>query len=128
MEYLLDTCSFIWLAMIPEKLSAQVQSLINDQGNSFLISDASIWEICLKWKAGKIKLPSPPRMWIFEQRKIWDLRRLVTDIEHYFRVSELPLIHRDPFDRILVAQAMEKNITLLTCDSEIAKYQVAVLW
>lgn len=85
-------------------------------------------EIAFKWLSGKLKLPAPPRTWCEEQAEIWDLERLEISREVIYRSYELPRIHPDPFDRLLVASALENGCTIVTPDRDIARYPVAVLW
>lgn len=124
---LLDTCTFIWLATEPGKLSAAAAAALGASPDISL-SDVSVWEICLKWQAGKIGLPSPPRTWVEEQTRTWILGRLSIEPEHLYRAVELAALHRDPFDRLLVAQALATSATLVTPDPAIAQYPVAVVW
>jgi len=92
------------------------------------LSDVSIWEICTKWQAKKLELPAPPRVWIEEQAKIWQLSRLPISAKACYRSTEIPEVHRDPFDRLLVSQALDESLTLVTPDEWIHKYPVAVVW
>lgn len=92
------------------------------------LSDVSVWEICLKWQARKIGLPASPRTWIAEQVRVWALDRLPIEPEHMVRAVELADLHRDPFDRLLIAQALTHGATLVTPDPAIAQYPVAVVW
>ena len=124
---LLDTCTFIWLASDPSRLSADAVTAIESEVD-ICLSDTSIWEICLKWQAKKIELPSPPRIWISEQVRAWHLKRLPIEQEHLFRSVELSDLHKDPFDRLLVSQALVHRITIVTPDTAIRQYPVAVVW
>jgi PIN domain nuclease of toxin-antitoxin system len=124
---LLDTCTFIWLASDPAKLSPAAAKAI-DRESEIQLSDASVWEICLKWQSKKITLPSPPRTWVSEQLRQWRLQSLAIAPEHLFRCTELPDLHKDPFDRLLVAQALSQNLTLVTPDEAIRQYPVSVIW
>jgi PIN domain nuclease of toxin-antitoxin system len=124
---LLDTCTFVWLASEPARLSESASAAL-DAESSLALSDASAWEICLKWQAGKIVLPSPPRVWISEQMRTWQLERVPIEPDHLYRTVELPELHRDPFDRLLVAQALALGVRIVTPDSEIRRYPVAVTW
>lgn len=124
---LLDTCTFVWLVSDPGRLSARVKSVL-EGADDIALSDVSIWEICLKWQAKKLELPSPPRYWLSEQLKIWSLDRVAMEREHLFRSAELPELHRDPFDRLLVAQALAHDAKIVTPDIAIQRYPVAYLW
>ncbi len=124
---LLDTSTFIYLTSEPGKLGGAARPAI-DAAADITLSDASVWEICLKWQTRKIVLPSPPRTWIAEQVRAWSLDRLAIEPEHMYRAVELADLHRDPFDRLLVAQALTHGATLVTPDPAIAQYPVAVVW
>lgn len=124
---ILDTCALIWLTSAPQNLSDEAKAAIDASAELF-VSDASVWEICLKWQAGKLKLPHPPRYWLNEQMGKWLLSRVPIEPADLFRSSELPDHHRDPFDRLLVAQTLERGAQLITPDGAIHAYPVAVLW
>ena len=126
--YLLDTCTFIWLCADPESLSHVARSAIDSTDSSLLLSDASALEISLKWNAGKIDLPDPPRHWIESQIAAWSLDCRAVEREDIYRSAELPHHHRDPFDRLLVASAINLNATILTPDDAIRAYPVSCRW
>ncbi|MEW6277265.1 MAG: type II toxin-antitoxin system VapC family toxin [Candidatus Eremiobacterota bacterium] len=128
MKLLLDTCTLLWMAGAPDQLGQTVRQAIDRPETELWVSDCSVWEICLKWEAGKLTLPLPPRSWVEQQRRAWTWNALPIARSHIFRVSELPLHHRDPFDRLLVAQAIEEEMVLATPDPRIARYPVAVCW
>jgi PIN domain nuclease of toxin-antitoxin system len=125
---LLDTCTFLWLAAEPKSLSKAARTAIDANDALLFVSDASVWEICLKWTAGKIQLPAPPRRWLTEQLTTWRVDRVPLEHEHLFRATELPPVHKDPFDRLLVAQAIEHGLSIVTPDPLIRAYPVAVVW
>ncbi len=128
MTLLLDTCVFIWLTQEPGKLSVAAQSAINDPANSLVFRHASAWEIHLKHHAGKLILPEPPKQWIPQQIGAWKISELVIQLNAIQRTSDLPEIHRDPFDRLLVAQAMEEGLSLVSPDEFFPGYGVPVVW
>jgi PIN domain nuclease of toxin-antitoxin system len=128
MRLLLDTCTFIWVTSAPDNLSARARSEIDDPDAELFLSDASVWEICLKWQAGKLGLPAPPRGWVEEQRKAWGLARAALELDHFYRSTELPPHHRDPFDRLLVAQAIAEGLTIATPDPAVQSYPTATIW
>ncbi len=128
MDLLLDTCALIWLSADPTRVSGAARAAIDAQDAKLFTSDASTWEVCLKWLAKKIVLPTPPRQWLTEQAAIWQTERLPFELDHFFRTCELPTLHRDPFDRMLVAQAIARGLTIVTPDPAIHAYPVAVLW
>ncbi len=124
---LLDTCSLIWLTSDPSRLSkAAAQAIESEQ--ELYVSDVCVWEICLKWQAKKLSLPTPPRGWVSEQMSSWSFLRVPVEPEHMFRTTELPDYHRDPFDRLLIAQALSHSARILTPDAAIRQYPVAVVW
>ncbi|NDD31553.1 MAG: hypothetical protein EB084_25155, partial [Proteobacteria bacterium] len=90
MKVLLDTCSFLWLAAAPENLGPEAAAAIDRNDCELFLSDGSVWEICLKWQAGKISLPGPPRSWVETQRTTWRLTTLPIEQTHLYRVTELP--------------------------------------
>ena len=128
MRLLLDTCALLWLTSEPENLGPGAIESIEHAGSKLHVSDASIWELCLKWQNGKLQLPQPPRNWIEAQRNIWRFESVQIEKAHLYRTSELPSHHRDPFDRLLIAQAIEEGLQIVTSDAEIRKYPVAVIW
>ncbi|MGA1194784.1 MAG: type II toxin-antitoxin system VapC family toxin [Kiritimatiellia bacterium] len=127
MNLLLDTCTFIWLCAEPKKLSAKAKSHLRD-AVELGISDVSVMEISLKWQAGKIRLPQPPSYWIEEQSEMHQLRRWPLTRDVICRASELAAFHKDPFDRLLVAQAQTFKLTIVTPDQYIKAYPVSYIW
>jgi len=128
MDLLLDTCTIVWLSAEPSRLSKKARAALDADDAKLYTSDASTWELCLKWLAKKIVLPEPPRRWLTEQATLWQTDRLAFELDHFYRTCELPALHRDPFDRILVAQAITRGLTIVTPDPAIHAYPVAVLW
>lgn len=127
-KYLLDTCTFIWLCAESQRLSETAKAAIDAPETSLLLSDVSVLEITLKWSAGKLDLPDPPRNWIETQTEIWDLSVLPIDRAAIYRAGELPAHHRDPFDRLLVGVALNLNVTILTPDAAIHQYPISSRW
>jgi len=128
MTLLLDTCAFIWLTQEPQRLSATAQSAIDDSANLLVFSHVSIWEMHLKHMAGKLFLPEPPRQWIPLQLAAWTISELPLHLNAIQRTSDLPPIHRDPFDRMLVAQALEAGFGIISPDDFFPDYGVPVVW
>ena len=126
--YLLDTCTFIWLCAESERLSEVARGAIDAPEASLFLSDASVLEIAVKWSAGKLDLPDPPRHWIEAQTSAWALNVQPVDRAAIYRAAELPQHHRDPFDRLLVAAALNLNDTILTPDKAIHQYPVSYRW
>ncbi len=127
-QYLLDTCTLIWLSTDPDKLSPATVQAIDASDSVLLCSDVSALEIALKWSAGKLVLPDPPRHWLERQIDTWGLDCLSLRRTDIYRASELPPYHRDPFDRLLVASALGSNATILTPDEAIRQYPVSSRW
>jgi len=125
---LLDTCTLIWLTQEPERLSEKSRTIIENPDNELLVSHVSVWEMLLKTQAGKLSFPVPLRKWLSDQQNTWDFRYLNISLEHLLRVEEIERHHSDPFDRLLVTQAIVENIGIVTPDPWIAKYPVQVLW
>jgi PIN domain nuclease of toxin-antitoxin system len=125
---LLDTCTFIWLCSSPEKLTDKAVSLVNEKSNELLISHVSVWEIALKSAAGKMALPKPLRRWLAEQKAVWRHSYLPITLNVILSSTELPDYHRDPFDRLLVSQALTENIPIITPDPSIGKYMIETIW
>ena len=128
MKVLLDTCAFIWLCAEPDRLSPAAARILDDSDNSLLLSDVSALEITLKWTAGKLTLPEPPRLWLEAQIRTWSIEQVEMRREHMYRASELPGHHRDPFDRLLVATALTSDATIVTPDTAIQSYPVSWRW
>jgi len=122
-DLLLDTCAFIWLCSEPEKYEDTVGETINKAGKLFL-SDASIFEISVKHASGKLSLPDAPRKWIREQVNTWDIVSLPLIQEVIFLSAELPLHHKDPFDRLIIATAIHHKLPVITSDTIFDKYNV----
>ncbi len=128
MNYLLDTHTFIWWDSIPEKLSAQVLECCQDSNNQLFLSIASIWEMQIKYQLGKLTLKTKLEVLIKEQVQKNGLLLLSVKPEHIFALSKLPNVHKDPFDRLLISQSMQEEITLLSRDSVFNDYPVDVFW
>ena len=128
MRYLLDTCSFLWLCAAPERLSEKARDVLSQGGAELILSDVTALEIALKWLAGKIRLPAPPRSWVEEQAGLWSLVRAPISRTAIYHLTELPTLHADPFDRLLVATALEEDATIVTPDESIQRYPVAWAW
>jgi len=121
MTLLLDTQLLVWLGSHPELLSASAAALIDDPDNEVIFSTASVWEVAIKYSLGRSDFKVEPGAF---RRELFDagFRELSVFGEHAVAVPTLPLIHKDPFDRLLIAQATVEGITLLTSDRKIAQY------
>lgn len=121
MKFLLDTHLLVWAAGQPERLSAATRALLDDPQNELLFSSASLWEVSIKRGLGRDDFRVDPRLL---RRGLLDngYSELPITSEHAVSIDGLPPIHKDPFDRMLVAQAMVEGITLLTADPLVAQY------
>ncbi|MBW4424300.1 MAG: type II toxin-antitoxin system VapC family toxin [Nostoc desertorum CM1-VF14] len=128
MILLLDTHTFIWYVTDNSRLSNQVLEFINDENNEILLSIASLWEIAIKQNLGKLTFNQPFEIFITQQLNLNDFRLLDIKISHVAVVATLPLHHRDPFDRILIAQALVENIPILSADKIFDAYPTRRLW
>ncbi len=128
MRLLLDTCAFIWLSREPDRLSQIASDAIRDDENNIYLCDVSIWEIVLKYHAGKLSLAVPPRQWVAEHTPFFQIERLPIQTEAIFASGELPPVHRDPFDRLIAAHAEINGLTVVSPDPAFATLGVAVLW
>ena len=128
MKLLLDTHTFLWADMEPDRLSANARLLLSDPQNQRLLSTASLWEIQIKIMLGKLTLRVPLPDFVREAESHRSISMLPIRPQDIFEVSVLPSIHNDPFDRLIVAVARVENATVLTADPKIKKYPVPVIW
>lgn len=128
MRLLLDTHCWLWWLFEPEKLSDLALETIANIDNELWLSVASIWEIEIKVKIGKFKLPQPPEIFVPQQMQVDGLEAFLITPDHALKAADLPLHHKDPFDRMLIAQTQGSNFVLLTNDSVFARYDVTTLW
>ena len=121
MKLLLDTQLLLWAAGEPRRLSARARKLLQDPDNELLFSAASLWEIAIKRGLGRDDFQVEPRLL---RRGLVDngYLELPVSSEHAVSVDVLPALHKDPFDRLLLAQAMVEGVTLLTADAQLARY------
>lgn len=128
MRLLLDTCVFLWLTQDPARISRPAGRVIDNLENELWLSHASVWEILLKHHAGKLTLPEQPRLWFSRQLAAWGVRDRPIDLETLHLTSELPPVHKDPFDRLLVAQVRTHALTLVSPDEFFPDYGIKVIW
>ena len=127
-RYLLDTHALLWWISSSSQLSATARTILGNESNSLYLSAASTWEMAIKTKLGKLHIPEPLQSFIPKIMSEQYLKGLPVEHAHSAQVETLPLHHRDPFDRLLVAQAMTENLTLVSCDSALTPYPVNVAW
>lgn len=121
MNLLLDTHLLLWAASMPERLSNTARDLLLDPSNELVFSAASLWEVSIKRALGRTDFNVDPRR-LWRMLLVSGYRELPVTCEHTVAVLDLPPLHKDPFDRILVAQARTENLQLLTVDSAVANY------
>ncbi len=127
MRFLLDTHALLWAEMAPETLSEAARTALSAPGAELLVSAVSALEIAIKWKLGRLKLPLPPGEFLRTRLARSRIAALPVSVEHAAHVASLPLLHNDPFDRLLVAQAQLEGLILITRDEWIPRYDVAVM-
>lgn len=128
MKILLDTVVFLQIISGSSSLSKKSLDLFSDSHNDIYLSVISIWEIILKYKLGKLPLPESPDIMITDQARRHDISILPLDEQSVYRLLKIPLYHNDPFDRMLVCQALNHRMTILTPDKYIRKYKANVIW
>ena len=128
MKVLLDTHVFIWLDTQPEKLSKRALDVCQDTDNQLYLSMASIWEMQIKVQLGKLKLKIPIADMLTVQQQENDLNVLNIALTHIYQLQALPFHHNDPFDRLIIAQSVLENMTLISVDEKFKSYDLPVLW
>ncbi len=128
MRLLLDTHIFLWYIQDDSRLAAAWDQIIGDPRNQVFLSVVSVWEVIIKYQIGKLPLPEPPELYLPRLRRQHQMTSLPVDEDSVSGVAQLPLLHNNPFDRLLIAQAMQHNLTLVTVDAAIRAYpMVSVL-
>lgn len=127
MKILLDTHAWLWAVAAPERLGPRARKLLEDGGNVRMLSAASSWEIAIKCALGKLKLPESPRLFVPKRMARDGIAGLPVEHRHALEVADLPDHHRDPFDRMLIAQARVERLPILTHDAVFKRYRVEVL-
>lgn len=128
MTLLLDTCTFIWLCSDPEKLSSPAAEALDEPANSRALSTASVWEITLKYESGKLPLPERPDVWIEEQLGRQVIGVLPLQRDTLYRAAALPPVHKDPFDRVITADALQRDLRIVTPDKPFGDYGCKAIW
>lgn len=128
MRLLLDTCTFLWLIADEPRLSGRARELITDPANEAYLSSVSVWEIAVKNALGRLPFPEPVGTFVPAMRAEHGLDPLPLDEESALRVAALPDLHRDPFDRMLVCQAVTAGAVMVTPDELITRYPVRSIW
>ena len=128
MRVLLDTATFLWAVSDAPEFSEGAREIFADPGNEIYLSAVSVWEIAVKYALGKLPLPQPPGRFVPLQRKQHGIDPLQLDEQAALHLSRLPLLHKDPFDRMLVCQAVVNQLVILTPDELIHQYPVRTIW
>ena len=128
MRVLLDTCTFLWTLTGDSRLPPGVAKVFRDPSNDVFLSAASAWEIAQKYSLGKLKLPEPPDQFVPSRREARAIASLAVDEESAMHASRLPFLHRDPFDRLLVAQSIIHGMAIATPDPLVRQYPARVIW
>ncbi len=128
MKILLDTHVWLWMLVSPDRIRAGARTTLEDIDNALYLSAASSWEIAIKYRLGKLPLPEPPKHFIPARLLRDGIISLAVQHHHAISVADLPDHHRDPFDRLLIAQAIVENMTLFTADRRIRAYEVDAIF
>ncbi|MFN8486294.1 MAG: type II toxin-antitoxin system VapC family toxin [Caldilineaceae bacterium] len=127
MNLLLDTHIFIWMANEPTRLGKNLAAILGNPNHQLFLSIASVWEIQIKANTGKFQLPISVKDFVTTYRTLNDIHSLPILEEDIWALATLPLHHRDPFDRLLIAQALNRNYTVVTADPFFTNYQVQLM-
>lgn len=128
MKYLVDTMIWLWSVGPIDKINGEGLAILESGDEELYFSAASSWEIAIKMQLGKFSLPSTPGRYVPKRLAEQGIHSLPVSQQQALRVYELPLHHRDPFDRLLIAQALEEKMTILTADRLFEKYAVNIVW
>jgi PIN domain nuclease of toxin-antitoxin system len=125
---LLDTHVFLWWTAADPRLPSRVKTRLLDPDNAFFLSVASIWEIAIKVHRGRLRLPEKLSPYFATRLAVYRIDALPVTLEHALDTAALPAHHRDPFDRLIIAQARVERLPILTSDADFRKYSVDVIW
>ncbi len=128
MKVLLDTHAFLWAITDDPKLSAKGRELFTASDSDLFLSVASVWEVLTKVQIGKLPMPKETGAYLKEQIAKTNVQVLPIQMTHVLRLERMPLHHRDPFDRILIAQSLEEGFPILTADPLLKDYPAALIW
>ena len=128
MKYLIDTHTLLWIVTDSAKLSKRAKKIYLDRSNKIFLSMASLWELAIKSSLDKLSLEKSLDDFVVEHIKGNDIQILDIEIPHIFRVEQLPFHHRDPFDRMIIAQLIENNLPILGSDKAFDSYKVKRVW
>lgn len=128
MKLLLDTHVFLWWNEANPRLSRRALRLLSDPSNRLFLSVVSVWEIVLKVQSGKLKLPSAAALYVPSRLNHYNVETLPLSLNQVLAAEALPSRHKDPFDRMLVAQAQHEQIPIVTHDPQIRGYEIEIVW
>jgi PIN domain nuclease of toxin-antitoxin system len=128
MRILLDTCTFLWIIADAPELSTRARELFGDPGNEVFLSSVSTWEISIKHALGRLPLPEAPERFIPTQREQHGVETLPLEESATLHLTRLPQLHKDPFDRMLICQAIIHGMVIITPDELILQYPVRSTW
>ena len=128
MDALLDTHTFLWWNMDDPRLSPLAREIISDGRNTIYLSAASAWEIAIKTSRGRLILPEPPDRYVTSRINKNNFQPLPIHLSHALHIFQLPDLHRDPFDRLLISQCQLEDLPLLSSDPIINQYDLKVIW
>jgi PIN domain nuclease of toxin-antitoxin system len=128
MRAILDTHVFLWWNTDDPKLSTSIREIIADGRNTLYLSAASAWEIAIKAERGRLTLPAPPQEYVTDRLALHSIQALPITLRHALQVYALPVHHRDPFDRLLVAQGQIEDLPILTADRTFARYDIRTIF
>ncbi len=128
MKFLLDTHVFLWAIGAPAKLSAKAAALLTDEANQLMVSVASLWEIVVKKQAGKLELPATAEYFRAHMSQLGVGEVLAIQPSHIYRLNELPIDHKDPFDRLLIVQCQVERLVLVSADPIMRRYAIEAVW
>jgi PIN domain nuclease of toxin-antitoxin system len=126
-KVIIDTHCWLWLCVSPERISESVLERLSDKGTLRLLSSASVWEIAIKYQLGKLPLPVHPRDFVPTRLETTQTEILSISGLHALRTTDLPQHHRDPFDRMIIAQALVEGVPVVTVDPHFNLYDVELL-
>jgi PIN domain nuclease of toxin-antitoxin system len=125
---MLDTHAFMWSLINPERLPPRTRGVLADRANEVLVSTVVVWEIAIKVALGKLRFPPNLASWLPRELEAYGYTTLPVQLEHAEALEHMPLLHRDPFDRLLIAQAQVEQVPIATVDSRFPLYDVDIFW